>query len=83
MKRYFHIEGTSNVHTGTILGVAEDESYFSHDINTYKGCSGAIVFLLDQNQPDHVRSRDHGKAIAIHGGADFENNRKFAFTIKM
>lgn len=38
-----------------------------HDINTFKGCSLAIVFLLDKDQPDSVRENDNGKAIGVHG----------------
>jgi hypothetical protein len=55
-----------NIYTGEITNVSRDGFAILHDINTYKGCSGAIIFLLDQKQ-DHL-SGDHGKAIAIHAG---------------
>lgn len=37
----------------------------------YRGCSGADIFLLDQNQNGNsVNDTDHGKAIAVHVGGD-------------
>ena len=37
-------------------------------MNSFTGCSGAIVFLLDRNQPESVQQCDYGKAVAVHGG---------------
>ena len=45
------------------------DHHIKYDINSFAGCSGAVVFLLDVNQPGSVREDDHGKAIAIHAGA--------------
>lgn len=79
-KRYCGTELTSNIQTGTIIDVTGDGSFFAHDINTYKGCSGAIVFLLDKNQPESVREQDYGKAIAVHGAAA-ASDTNIAFSI--
>lgn len=73
MERYYGTEFNSNIQTGEIIGVAGDGSFFTHDINTFKGCSGAVVFLLDKNQPDSVREKDYGKAIGVHGAAAAED----------
>ena len=50
--------GGISLYSGVITFVGAD--HIEYNINTFKGCSGAIVFLLDG---DH-----RGKAIAIHTG---------------
>ena len=50
--------GGISLYTGVITVVGED--HIEYTINTFKGCSGAIVFLLD--------GPHRGKAIAIHVG---------------
>jgi hypothetical protein len=80
LERYYGTELNSNIQTGVITGVAGDGSFFTHDINTFKGCSGAIVFLLDVDQPSTVSKEDHGKAIGVHGAGAAENT-KFAFAL--
>lgn len=62
-------ENRVNIYTGQITHVSPDGKAFEHNINTFAGCSGAVVFLLDQDQDENgVISADHGKAIAIHAG---------------
>ena len=56
-----------NIYTGEILYVGPD--FIEYDINSFMGCSGAVVFLLDMNQPDSLDQANYGKAIAIHSGA--------------
>ena len=34
-----------NIYTGTITGIGQ--RHFEHNMNSYRGCSGAIVFLLE------------------------------------
>jgi len=69
-----------NIYTGEILYVGED--FIEYDINSFTGCSGAIVFLLDEGQPDSVDRSDYGKAIAIHSGAHpVIGNRNVGFLI--
>ena len=42
---------------------------FEHSINTFRGCSGAIVFLLDRQDQSHGHAMEHaGKAIGVHVG---------------
>jgi hypothetical protein len=51
-------------YTGKILFVGD--GYIHPNINTFGGCSGGVVFLLDVDQPSSVLKSDYGKAIAIH-----------------
>jgi hypothetical protein len=46
------------------------EHHIEYDVNSFKGCSGAIVFLLDTDQPNDsgVTVKDYGTAIAVHAG---------------
>jgi hypothetical protein len=55
---------TVNIYTGKITYVGE--THIEYNINSFTGCSGAIVFLLDNNQPPSVQSCDFGKAVAVH-----------------
>lgn len=67
--RIFGPKGSVNIYTGQITGVSDDRKAFCHDINTFKGCSGAIVFLLDRDQDAAVPRRLYGHAIGVHAGA--------------
>lgn len=58
-----------NIYTGTIKAVGEGSNHIEYDLNTFTGCAGAIVFLLDKHQPESVDPSDFGKAIAVHAGA--------------
>lgn len=58
-----------NLYTGEI---AFGEHHIEHNVNTYSGCSGSLIFLLDQDQPDSVDHDDFGKVIAIHIGSKHE-----------
>jgi hypothetical protein len=74
-----------NIYTGTITRAQqEDEVHIEYDINTFTGCSGAIVFLLDKQTPGSgVETRDHGKAIAVHVGRHPGLlDRNFGFVLK-
>jgi V8-like Glu-specific endopeptidase len=42
--------------------------HLEYNINTFAGCSGATVFLLDKKQLSLVQPNDYGKAIAVHAG---------------
>lgn len=74
-----------NIYTGHITRVCNSGNCFEHDINTFKGCSGAVVFLLDRGQDGvGVIPDDHGRAIGIHVGGDEVAPgvaRNFAFKI--
>jgi hypothetical protein len=53
-----------NIYTGKITNVGKD--HIDYNCNTFTGCSGAIVFLLDLAQPNSVQRCDWGKAVAVH-----------------
>jgi hypothetical protein len=44
------------------------EDCITYDIDIYGGCSRAIVFLLDEHQPDSVGPHEFVRAIAVHSG---------------
>lgn len=67
LKAIYGEPGQVNIYTGEIKYVGKD--FIEYDINSFTGCSGAVVFLLDQGQPDSVDPSDYGKAVAIHSGA--------------
>lgn len=67
LQTIFGNPGNVNIYTGRIT-LAGDH-HIEYDINSFTGCSGAIVFLLDSDQPGSVREGDYGKAVAVHGGA--------------
>ena len=70
LREIYGHENRVNIYTGKITHVSPDGKAFEHNINTYAGCSGAIVFLLDMEQGEEtgVISEDYGKAIAVHAG---------------
>jgi hypothetical protein len=68
---YGHVDRV-NIYTGEITRVSPDGTWFEHNINSFRGCSGAIVFLLDENQNDNgVVNQDYGKAVAVHVGGKY------------
>lgn len=85
IKKAYGEMNTVNVYTGEITRISHDEFCFEHSINTFEGCSGAVVFLLDRHQDrESVLEEDEGKAIAVHVGGDNVGNgllRNFAFKI--
>ena len=71
LRLIFGQENSVNIYTGQIVNVSQDQQTLEHNINAYRGCSGAVIFLLDQNQNGKgVSDSDYGKAIAIHAGGD-------------
>lgn len=56
------------IYTGEVKHVSGNGRTFEHDINTFKGCSGAIIFLLDADQSDSVDETYYGMAVGIHVG---------------
>lgn len=61
--------GVISIYTGKITKV--HDHYLEHDINTYEGCSGGLLVLLDcQDQLTSVLKGDLDKAIALHVGYD-------------
>lgn len=81
LQKIFGSPGNVNIYTGKITLVGDH--YIEYDINAYRGCSGAVVFLLDANQPGSVREDDFGKAIAIYAGAyPTLVNKNFGFQLR-
>jgi hypothetical protein len=67
--KYYGKPNKPVIQTGIVTTVFGNGEVFGHSINTYKGCSGAVVFLLDKDQPtESVRPEDYGKAIGVHAG---------------
>jgi len=62
-----------NILTGKITRVDGDR--ISYDINSFGGCSGVLIFLLDKDQPDSVTTQDYGRAIAVHSGPDPDHEK--------
>jgi hypothetical protein len=54
----------TNIYTGEIKYVGTH--HFEYDINSFYGCSGAVAFLLDKNQPASVLESDWCCDIAVH-----------------
>lgn len=70
-----------NIYTGRITHSGSE--HIEYDINTFTGCSGATVFLLDQDQPSSVQRCDFGKAVAVHAGSHPNlANRNLGFSIR-
>jgi hypothetical protein len=69
-----------NIYTGKIKYVGTN--HIEYDFNSFTGCSGAVVFLLDRDQPASVDRSDYGKAVAIHaGGHPVINGRNIGFLL--
>lgn len=59
-------EAGPHLYCGNVTKVGN--GYFGHDINTYKGCSGALIVLLEPSRDDVISESDTGCAIGIHSG---------------
>ena len=66
--RIFGEDNAVNIYTGEITAVTPDKEVFRHSINAFRGCSGAIVFLLDKNQGGLVEDKHLTKAVGVHVG---------------
>ena len=80
VRKEYGAPGLTKIYTGEISSVGK--IHIEHTINTAKGFAGAIIFLLDQNQPETVLTEDYGRAIAIHaGGHPTLSNRNIGFKL--
>eukprot|EP00978_Attheya_sp_CCMP212_P017690 scaffold47390_cov49-Attheya_sp.AAC.4 len=80
IKKIYGEYGQVNIYTGEIMYIGMD--HIEYGINSFTGCSGGIVFLTDEGQPDSVDSCDIGKAVAIHSGSHpVMGDRNFGFII--
>eukprot|EP01006_Ploeotia_vitrea_P028534 TRINITY_DN61204_c0_g1_i3.p1 TRINITY_DN61204_c0_g1~~TRINITY_DN61204_c0_g1_i3.p1 ORF type:complete len:299 (+),score=34.77 TRINITY_DN61204_c0_g1_i3:112-1008(+) len=78
IKRIYGGQGTV-VYTGEITHVGQQ--HIEYNLNSFRGCSGAIVFLLDKGQPPTVEQRHHGKAVAVHAGGVPGERMNFGFLL--
>jgi hypothetical protein len=64
------------IQRGVVTAVyGSNREVFAHNINTYEGCSGAIIFLLDKDQSlESVDKDDKGKAIGVHAAGYVPHN---------
>jgi hypothetical protein len=73
--KYYGPPDVPVIQTGVITGLFANGAVFSHTINTYEGCSGAVIFLLDKAQPpESVQAEDIGKAIGVHAAGYSPHN---------
>mmetsp|Transcript_33334 Transcript_33334/g.50290 ORF Transcript_33334/g.50290 Transcript_33334/m.50290 type:complete len:143 (+) Transcript_33334:1004-1432(+) len=80
IKKYYGEPGRVNIYTGEIKYVGP--KHIEYSINSFTGCFGAIVFLLDKDQPASVDQSDWGRAVAIHSGAHpLMSDRNYGFLI--
>ena len=78
LKRIYGAPNEVNIYTGEITKVRGD--HIEYDVNSFTGCSGAFVFLLDRNQPPSVQPCDYGCAVAVHAGSHpVLNSRNIGF----
>ena len=64
---------TVMLYTGSIS--CDGSRHIEYNINSFKGCSGAIVIVMDRNHPDF------GKALAVHAGYCDALGKNIAFKI--
>lgn len=77
LSRVYGDKNQTCIYTGEVTEFSPDRTTFCHSINSFAGCSGAVVFLLDRNQPQKIEDF-HGMAVGIHvGGLDNDNNIAF------
>lgn len=78
MTALYGVKHQACVYTGEVTEISSSGETFCHNINTFEGCSGAVVFLLDEKQTVPLDDAYHGMAVGIHvGGLDTENNLGF------
>ena len=70
------------IYTGKVTEISGNAKTFCHDINTFAGCSGAVVFLLLLDVPpddvSDISGELYGKAVGVNvGGLDANNNIGF------
>ena len=71
------------IYTGTVTEISDNGKTFCHSINSFAGCSGAVIFLLDEDQDQDIGEElplnlFEGVAVGIQvGGLDQNNNIAF------
>mmetsp|Transcript_2408 Transcript_2408/g.4959 ORF Transcript_2408/g.4959 Transcript_2408/m.4959 type:complete len:378 (-) Transcript_2408:135-1268(-) len=67
-------ENVVMIYTGFITK-GDDEHHIEYNVNTYKGCSGAIVIVMERGHPDF------GKALSVHAGYKKELGSNIGFKL--
>ena len=67
-------ENVVMIYTGFITK-GDDNHHIEYNVNTYKGCSGAIVIVMERGHPDF------GKALAVHAGYKKELGNNIGFKL--
>ena len=80
MESIYGKKGGVSVYTGQVKRLSENGQTFEHDINTFRGCSGAVIFLLDV-QADQTDQDNYGMAVGIHLGGLPSCDRNLGFII--
>jgi len=82
MEAFYGADGQSCIYTGVVTEIFANGKTFGHNINACTGCSGAVVFLLDKDQPEDFDESLHGLAVGIQaGGLDANNNLGFVLRL--
>jgi hypothetical protein len=45
LRQIYGLQGRVNIYTGQITNVSPGKEAFEHNINTFRGCSGAVIFF--------------------------------------
>ena len=61
------------IYTGAIT--KNGHQHIEYNVNTFKGCSGAIIIVMQRGHPDF------GKARAVHGGYKHEFGQNVGFKL--
>jgi hypothetical protein len=77
--RIFGDPRRTTIYTGEITH--DGETHIEYDINSYQGCYGSFMFLLDNNQPKSVKNNDFGCAIVVHSGSRTRLVRNMGFKL--
>lgn len=80
MDKIYGKKGGVSIYTGKVQRLSDNGKTFEHDINTFRGCSGAIIFLLDV-QADQTDQDYCGMAVGIHVGGLPSCDMNLGFTI--
>ena len=62
------------IYTGLITK-GDDNHHIEYNVNTYNGCSGAIVIVMERDHPDF------GKALSVHAGYEKELGYNIGFKL--
>jgi len=68
------------IYTGEVTEFSSDRTTFCHSLNAFAGCSGAVVFLLDRNQPQDLVDFN-GMAVGVQV-VELDDDKNIDFLLK-